>query len=75
MHEFRSNFGPAGNTNPVRVLFCMTHQRNDYRNIFHPAMDDNMDSLFGLYPENMFLIKLNLIIFHIIQIINSFRMI
>ncbi|HQK38451.1 MAG TPA: DUF5916 domain-containing protein, partial [Bacteroidales bacterium] len=60
MLEFRSNFVARWEYKPGSVFyFVWTHQRNDYRNIFHPAMDDNMDSLFGLYPENMFLIKLN----------------
>lgn len=60
MLEFRSNFVLRWEYKPGSVFyFVWTHQRNGYNSAFNPEMGENMDSLFGIFPDNMFLIKLN----------------
>ncbi|MDF1549986.1 MAG: DUF5916 domain-containing protein [Bacteroidales bacterium] len=58
--QLRSNFVirweyKTGST----LYFVWTHNRNQYQNITNTSINDNIDELRGIYPENLFLIKFN----------------
>jgi hypothetical protein len=58
--QFRSNLVARWEYKPGSTLFFVwTHGRTGYDNISNLSVSESMNSLFDLYPENIFLIKFN----------------
>jgi hypothetical protein len=60
MHEFRSNLVARWEYHPGSVLYLVwSHQQSKTIKEYQPDMNNNFNSLFEIYPQDVFLVKLN----------------
>lgn len=58
--EFRSNFVARWEFRPGSTLyFVWTHNRSDYKNVYNDSILDSFNGIFGVKPQNAFMLKLS----------------